>query len=382
MGKKTQTEKPERLTATVQTARGGGHPFGVIDRHRPLTRPEFAVFNAIREAVPVVDAAIGKIIRLVGGFSVKCGDKAVENELADFLKTVPTGICTRGIQSFIGSMLDSMLMYGTAVGELVISDKTGRLRGLYNAPLDALEIKRSDSPFLYSVAVRDGGKTVTLKHPERIMLCAAGATSTHPEGRSILDGLPFVTSVLLKIYDSIGNNFERIGNLRYAVTYKPGDGIDTAYGSDRAAEIAREWSSAMSAKDGVRDFVAVGDVDIKVIGADNQVLDSEIPVRQMLEQIIAKTGIPPFMLGLSWSSTERMSSEQSDMLTSELEYYRRLLDPVIERVCKAWLKGEGYSMEPTVVWEDITLKDEVELAKARLYRAQAAVIEESRGDKE
>lgn len=381
MGKKIQTEKPERLTATVQTARGGGHPFGVIDRHRPLTRPEFAVFNAIREAVPVVDAAIGKIIRLVGGFSVKCGDKAVENELADFLKNVPTGICTRGIQSFIGSMLDSMLMYGTAVGELVISDKTGRLRGLYNAPLDALEIKRSDSPFFYSVAVRDGGKTVTLKHPERIMLCAAGDTSTHPEGRSILDGLPFVTSVLLKIYDSIGNNFERIGNLRYAVTYKPGDGIDTAYGSDRAAEIAREWSSAMSAKDGVRDFVAVGDVEIKVIGADNQVLDSEIPVRQMLEQIIAKTGIPPFMLGLSWSSTERMSSEQSDMLTSELEYYRRLLDPVIERVCKAWLKGEGYGMEPTVVWDDITLKDEVELAKARLYRAQAAVIEESRGDK-
>lgn len=198
----------------------------------------------------------------------------------------------------------------------------------------------------------------------------------------MLDGLPFVTSVLLKIYDSIGNNFERVGNLRYAVTYKPGDSLESAYGSDRAAEIAREWSSAMSGKDGVRDFVAVGDVDIKVIGADNQVLDSEIPVRQMLEQIIAKTGIPPFMLGLSWSSTERMSSEQSDMLTSELEYYRRLLDPVVERICKAWLRGEGYTCEPSVVWDDITLKDEVELAKARLYRAQAAVIEENGGETE
>lgn len=382
MGRKTQTEKPQKITAAVQTARGGGHPFGVIDRHRPLTRPEFAVYDAIREAVPIVDAAIGKIIRLIGGFTVKCGDKEAENELSEFLKTVPTGICTCGIQSFLGSMLDSMLMYGTAVGEMVISDKTGRLQGLYNAPLDGLEIKRGDSPFCYSVAVRDGGKSVTLRHPERVILCAAGATSTHPEDRSLLDGLPFVTSVLLKIYDSIGNNFERVGNLRYAVTYKPGDGLESAYGSDRAAEIAREWSSAMSGKDGVRDFVAVGDVDIKVIGADNQVLDSEIPVRQMLEQIIAKTGIPPFMLGLSWSSTERMSSEQSDMLTSELEYYRRLLDPVVERICKAWLRGEGYTCEPSVVWDDITLKDEVELAKARLYRAQAAVIEENGGETE
>lgn len=37
------------------------------------------------------------------------------------------------------------------------------------------------------------------------------------------------------------------------------------------------------------------------------------------------------MLSLSWSSTERMSSQQADVLTSELEAYRRLLTPVIEK---------------------------------------------------
>lgn len=40
----------------------------------------------------------------------------------------------------------------------------------------------------------------------------------------------------------------------------------------------------------VRDFVSVGDVSIKAIGADNQILDSETPVRQILEQLVAKTG--------------------------------------------------------------------------------------------
>ena len=68
----------------------------------------------------------------------------------------------------------------------------------------------------------------------------------------------------------------------------------------------------------VRDFVAVGDVDIKVIGADGPILDSQAPVRQILEQLVARTGIPPFMLGLSWSSTERMSAQQADMLTTEV----------------------------------------------------------------
>jgi hypothetical protein len=80
-----------------------------------------------------------------------------------------------------------------------------------------------------------------------------------------------------------------------------------------------------------RDFVAVGDVDIRVIGADNQILDSEVPVRQILEQLIARTGIPPFMLGLNWSTTERMSSQQADMMTSELTAIRRTLTPVRRR---------------------------------------------------
>ena len=88
---------------------------------------------------------------------------------------------------------------------------------------------------------------------------------------------------------------------------------------------------------GVSDFVAVGDVQIKAIGADGQQMDSEVPVRQMLEQIVAKMGIPPFLLGLSWSSTERMSSQQADMLTSELTAYRRILEPAL-KICKTWLR--------------------------------------------
>ena len=127
----------------------------------------------------------------------------------------------------------------------------------------------------------------------------------------------------------------------------------------------------------VRDFVAVGDVDIKVIGADNQILDSEVPVRQILEQLVSKTGIPPFLLGLSWSSTERMSAQQADVMTSELGAIRRGLTPVVERICSLWLRLHGYDGGLEVCWQDINLQDEVEDAKAALYRAQAAVLEKN-----
>ena len=141
--------------------------------------------------------------------------------------------------------------------------------------------------------------------------------------------------------------------------------------------LAEEWSRAMRDTRGgsVRDFVAVGDVGIQVIGGDAPILDSEIPVRQLLEQIVAKTGIPPFMLGLSWSSTERMSSQQADIMTSELTALRRTLTPVVERICALWLRLHGKDSDVQVEWEEINLQDQVEEARAALYRQQARQLE-------
>lgn len=195
-----------------------------------------------------------------------------------------------------------------------------------------------------------------------------------PYGVSLLRSMPFLTEILLKIYNAIGMNWERMGNVRFAVVYKPGDdAVDRAYAKERSEQIAAEWSAAMQAgKNGtVRDFVAVGDVGIQVIGGDAPILDSEIPVRQLLEQIVAKTGVPPFMLGLSWSSTERMSSQQADLLTTEITALRRTLTPAVERICSLWLRMHGYDGRVEAVWEDINLQDQVEEARAALYLEQA-----------
>ena len=169
-------------------------------------------------------------------------------------------------------------------------------------------------------------------------------------------------------------NYDRMGNVRYAVTYKPSaDPAERAYAGERARQIAREWSEGMRAgtQGEIRDFICAGDVDIRVIGADNALLDTEVPVRQLLEQLIAKLSIPPFLLGLNWTSTERMSSQQADMLTSEITALRRTLTPMVERVCRLWLRLHGYGCRFAVEWDDINLQDLVEEAKAELYREQA-----------
>ena len=184
-----------------------------------------------------------------------------------------------------------------------------------------------------------------------------------------------MSEVLLKIFNTVGVNWERLGNVRYAVTYKPqNDALDKAYAKERAEQIAEQWKTAMQSGGDVRDFVAVGDVSIRAIGADNQMLDSQVPVRQMLEQIVAKLGIPPFLLGLNWSSTERMSAQQADILTSEIDFYRRLLDPTLRMIFQTFLRLEGFGSDLSIDWEPLTLQDITALSQAALYDAQTKKI--------
>ncbi len=350
------------------------HPFGILDGYVPLGAPQIRLYYALREAVPVIDAAIFKTVRLTGGFRAECSDREAQNMLDNFMANVPVGGNRQGISAFVSSYLEQLLTCGTALGEIV-TDSEGAPKALFNAPLENIELKRHKNGFDIDIFVRDGGGLRRVTRPEMCLLSVLNPEPGALTGCSILKGLPFVSSVLLKIFDSIGANWERVGNLRFAVTYNPkNDAVDRAYAKDRAMQVAKEWGEAMQSGSEIKDFVAVGDVQIKVIGADNQILDSEVPVRQMLEQIVAKTGIPPFMLGLSWSSTERMSAQQADVLTSELESYRRILTPVISKICNAFLRSRGYVCEAEIVWDDITLQDEVEISRAMLYRAQAEKI--------
>lgn len=365
----------DRPASPVQTAPKERRVTGLMSRYLPLMPPDARLYRAMREAIPVIDAAVDKIVRLIGDFEVKTGDEAADRRLAEFLRNVPVGPGGRGMRAFLSAYTDQLLTYGTAVGEMVLSGDGEEIAALYNASLDDLTLEEGEDPFATVVCRRVGGRPEPAPFQQLILYTALRPEPGKRTGNALLKGMPFLANILAKIYECIGVNFERMGNLRYAVTYRPGpDAVDRLNAKDRAGQIATQWSAAMSS-DEVRDFVAVGDVDVKVIGAESPMLSTEIPVRQLLEQIVAKTGLPPFLLGLSWSSTERMSSQQADLLTSELEYYRDLLTPVILRVCDLRQRLEGEARSLKVEWEPINLQDEIVLAQARLYRAQAMQIE-------
>lgn len=339
---------------------------------------ERQLYDNLRYSVPIVDAAIQKIIRLVGGYKVVCTDERRQAEMDRFVEEVPVGTGGMSLYAFTDAFLDSLLTYGSAAAEMLVNRQTGEVEGIAPLNINRFCCRAGANPcerryFLLG----DDEEWYAAQNPQFIMYAALNPNTKSPDGQSILRGLPCISAVLMRIYQCIGQNFDRVGNVRYAVTYKPTDSSEMAFAKERAQQIAKEWSEGMNAMrcGEVRDFVAVGDVGIKVIGADNQIIDTEIPVRQLLEQIVAKLSVPPFLLGLTWSSTERMSTQQADILTSELEFYRRQLTPVIKQVCSTYLALIGGSGTVSVEWENINLQDEAVLAQARLHNAQAAKIE-------
>ena len=377
-GKRRRTGGAPAAAAQLRDA--GQHPFAQIAGYVPLSHGEIELYRVIREAVPVVDAAICKLVRLCGGVTVTCRDEAAQEELERFLRTVPVGRGQRGIQAFLDQYLDSMIVCGRAVGEIVPARDGRGVAAVLCGDVSRVEIKEGDSPLDFALCVRDGDGTVRkLERQELLLFTPFQPEVGAPYGVSMLRSMPFLVEILVKIFEAMGKNWERMGNVRFAVVCKGEDGMPV---QERCGQVAREWSAAMQAgRDGaVRDFVAAGDVEIRTIGADNQILDSEVPVRQILEQLVAKTGIPPFLLGLSWSSTERMSSQQADILTSEIAAVRRGLEPVVERICEVWLRLRGFDERVRVDWLDVNLQDEESEARAALYRAQAGAVEKENGN--
>lgn len=128
--KKESAEQFQQIdtAAAVQTA-SKNHPFYRIGTYIPGSSADMELYRSLREAIPIIDAAIFKIVRLLGSFEVVTENKNATIKLKRFLEEVDVGGTRNGVNAFISTFFEQLLTYGTAVGEMVIDD--GQFRHLY-----------------------------------------------------------------------------------------------------------------------------------------------------------------------------------------------------------------------------------------------------------
>ena len=109
-GKKKNTESVEEVFAVPQTYTDR-HPYASLLSFKGSEKANMKLYASLKEAIPIIDASISKLIRLTGTFEIKCGDAGTEKDINAFLKNVNVGSMSKGISVFLSSYLNQLMTY-------------------------------------------------------------------------------------------------------------------------------------------------------------------------------------------------------------------------------------------------------------------------------
>lgn len=402
---------PQGATLTAREADAQG-PYTQILSQWTARKIAPALYEALREAIPPIDAAIDRYTTLDGIIRVRGDNDKVVAEIDDWMRNVQVNDLQAGLQQFYRLQSNEAYEQGFTVGEFEIEKSdvvrlrvadskgiyferraTGALDVWYSPP--AARHTRGDGTDQVEAVLRNnfGAANVSAlldSHgyrkvkQDRLVYYGFNCEADNPYGTSLMRSMPFVARVLLTIDNAVLQTWERFGNPSFDVLYKTKNRrIDAAGIEQRRKSIADNLAKVLSIKraGNSADFVnAVGADDelaLKVIGHDNQVLEIEAPARHVIEQIVSKTGLPSWMLGFHFSTAERLAQSQGVMIIQESK--TRFADrlPGLNRVIETMLRARGRTWKAgdwELYQELPNLQDLVAQAQAEFLRAQTELM--------
>jgi hypothetical protein len=336
---------------------------------------ELQLYADLRRSFPMLDAAITRLVRLCGHPRIEA-PASLREELEAWMRGVPAGPAQRGLGSWLETHLDHMLLYGKGVGLLVPAPSRREVQAV--TTMDPRELRLEAVPDSLDVRVlrRPSWAGGMVELPPALTLLSLHAPQGSAHGTSLLRSLPWVGEVLSIIQNAVGQTWQRVGVPSFHVSWLPDTGTDDPQGTlaDAALEpLEQSFTSMMTArKQGeVRDFFTSGKVSISLIGPGSEVLGVQEPFRVFVEQMVAVTGLPPWLLGLHWSATERLSAQQADLLVGNIEALRREVQPQLEYLLDLRQRLRGASGRFRVLWSAVNLRDATEQARADAWSEQA-----------
>jgi len=367
---------------TVQTRDSWDTSFAsTFQKYLPL-QPDIMIYNIIREAIPLADAIVRKRARLLGDFRYDAlGNDGVQKFLDEFYRNIRVGQFGKGFRNYQNQVLDSVLCNGFSVSEIVPNQGMNGINHLkVGKALQFRFIRNEDKTLELCQLVDSNFQPLRLANQDLIKYVAFDLRDGHPQGRSIFSSCPFVAEVISRIIKSIDNVVWRFGDPTLVLIYGAGEGEETE-SVHEAIDIylAKIKAVMLNRKSGGSGDVGMshakgGSISLQLLGGDSKfkLIDVEMPMRMMMEQLISVSDIPPSLFGLSWSTTERMSKDQIEMLVAQLESERTMFDATIEEITDMALIMNGMAgAKWKHVWYPINLSDEVSTASARLTTAQA-----------
>jgi hypothetical protein len=334
------------------------------------------LYEQLVETIPVLNAALTRIVQLVGTPHIEAEDD-VKAELQEWMDNVVVNRIQTGFNNWFSTWCFDHLLYGRAHTEIILPKNRKDIYALQ--PLHTRTIELRPDPDLYSIQIVQilamRGMWVELN--KRLILTALhDVRGDLPQGNSLLFGLPFVGEIFTSMLKDHKRIWERFGTPSYHVAYKPPPDLADPTGSrsqNFLALIMNQWNQMMTnrANGDVQDYATAGDVTVSVIGAAGEALEFVKPLQEIIAQMIAKTGLPPFLLGMQWQTTESMSSVEGGLLSQMVAAIRGHMEPEMKYLFGLRQLLAGKSDKLKISWEAPTLIDLMETARAETFNAKA-----------
>lgn len=346
--------------------------------HIPI-REDYNLNWKLREAVPLIDAAILRLKDLVGFPEIEANPR-LKNLIDTFLRDLPVNRVQVGAQTWARTHLDNAYTYGRAHTEILLTRDLRGVFGLVDVHPTTCAFRPTFDAYVCNVVQYQfgGGVPITLI-PELLLTSVHDFRGDDPNGTSLIASLPFVAEILIKTWRAHGQLHERFGCPNYHVNWEPPDDWNDPTGAQTQAILAPmqqnlHASDVDRAAGRIRHFWTTGKITVDVMGAMSEQLQFQESAKVFAEQVMAKTGIPPFMMGLSWSTTERMSTAQAKLLTEVIQAGRRMLEPVLRQLISLHLRllGRGGNFE--LRWPEVSMIDLIDTSRAAWMDAQAESI--------
>lgn len=336
------------------------------------------VYDAIARGMPFVDRAIGELARMTMGFEIVCDVEPTKGALEAWLNTVnANGLRAGGFWPVWRSHIAQMLQYGQSAIEIVPALSRRDVAAVYTVDRSKLQLIPDANGDVLLGETMPTGQIKAYDRQDLFVYSAINSKGDSPFGRSILASIPFVADIVLRMENAVRQKWQRHGAPSFLVNYRVRD--DVAMNDDRLSAIQSrlqdDWYDSQRARwnqEGILDFIAAtqGEFIVTAI-TDGQELDFNVPYRALVEQVVAALHLPPFMLGLQWSTTERLSQQQANAIGATIGDFRIELEQDLLWILRTVAAYRGLRGDIDIEWDDINLQDRVESARADLMEAQA-----------
>jgi hypothetical protein len=342
-----------------------------------------ALLEEMRRTVPILDRALTVLVGLCGQVEFEA-TRATRTELEAWAHALRVNQTGRGLQGWIEAHLDALLLYGKGVTEIVPAHAHTDVYALMNLDPRSVVFQVTADPLVLLPLQRQHVNAFLMPlNPELLLISVNGGHTDSPHGFSLYRSLPYVAQAARTIENATAQVWQRLGCPPFHINWDPGAKFTDPQGTLAAQGLAvlqSQWTQSQAGRatapggsgaNSVGDYFTAGNVKVSVIGHEHTPLPLAETWRVFEEQLVSVTGLPSWLLGFHWATTERMALQQSEILVANIESLRRHVQPQLEQLIDLRQRFAGRRGRVKVRWSKVSLHDLTEQARGKAWEAQA-----------